>query len=62
MMNELKQIIIEEILANGPMPLENYMARALGDTAHGYYSKQDPLNKIKKIRGSTNFGQDPKKK
>ena len=45
MMNELKQIIIEEILANGPMPLENYMARALGDTAHGYYSKQDPFGK-----------------
>ena len=31
-MNELKQIIIEEIRANGPMPLEDYMARALGIT------------------------------
>ena len=44
-MNELKQIIIEEILANGPMPLENYMSRALGDNTHGYYTKQDPFGK-----------------
>ena len=28
-MNELKQIIIEEIRANGPMPLEDYMALSL---------------------------------
>ncbi len=44
-MNELKQIIIEEIRANGPMPLEEYMARALGDNTHGYYTKKDPFGK-----------------
>ena len=44
-MNELKQIIIEEIRANGPMPLEDYMARALGDNTHGYYTKKDPFGK-----------------
>ena len=44
-MNELKQIIIEEIRANGPLPLEDYMARALGDDIHGYYKKKDPFGK-----------------
>lgn len=42
-MNELKKILLDSIRANGPMPLDAYMALALGDGSHGYYTRQDPF-------------------
>ena len=42
-MTPLKKILIEEISANGPMLLADYMARALGDPDHGYYMQRRPF-------------------
>lgn len=42
-MTPLKKILLEEISENGPMPLADYMARALGDPTHGYYMQRRPF-------------------
>ena len=42
-MTALKKILIEEIAEKGPMPLADYMARALGDPDHGYYMQRRPF-------------------
>ena len=42
-MTPLKQILLEEIAANGPMPLADYMQRALADPTHGYYMQRRPF-------------------
>ena len=42
-MSRLKSILIEEIRANGPMPLKAYMHRALSDAQHGYYMQRRPF-------------------
>ena len=42
-MTPLKKILIEEISANGPIMLADYMARALGDPDHGYYMQTPPF-------------------
>ena len=42
-MTPLKKILIEEISANGPMQLADYMARALSDPEHGYYMQRRPF-------------------
>ena len=39
----LGDILAAEIAAQGPISVEDYMARALGDPVHGYYMKQDPF-------------------
>ena len=39
----LKEIIVTEIKANGPMPIDRYMALCLAHTDHGYYMTRDPL-------------------
>jgi NADH dehydrogenase [ubiquinone] 1 alpha subcomplex assembly factor 7 len=39
-MTPLKQRIIAEIRARGPMPIERFMALALTDPDHGYYTTQ----------------------
>ena len=57
-MNELKKIIIEEIRTNGPMPLEDYMARALGDNTHGYYTKKNPFFSNFKKEGQNKFNKE----
>jgi NADH dehydrogenase [ubiquinone] 1 alpha subcomplex assembly factor 7 len=44
-MTPLKKILIEEIAANGPMLLADYMARALADPAHGYYMQRRPFGR-----------------
>ncbi len=40
---DLAQKIMDEIKTSGPMPIDTFMARALGDFEHGYYMKQDPF-------------------
>lgn len=42
-MTPLKKILIEEISANGPMKLADYMKRALADPEHGYYMQRRPF-------------------
>lgn len=42
-MSQLGDILAAEIAAHGPISVEDYMARALGDPVHGYYMKQDPF-------------------
>lgn len=42
-MSALGQILAAEIAAQGPISVEDYMARVLGDPVHGYYMKQDPF-------------------
>lgn len=42
-MSALGTILAAEIAAQGPLSVEDYMARALGDPVHGYYMKQDPF-------------------
>ena len=42
-MTPLKQILLAEIAANGPMPLADYMQRALADPTHGYYMQRRPF-------------------
>ena len=42
-MTPLKKILIEEISANGPMKLADYMKRALADPEYGYYCNAAPL-------------------
>ena len=39
----LADILAAEIAAQGPISVEDFMARALGDPVHGYYMKQDPF-------------------
>lgn len=40
---DLAQKIMVEIKTSGPIPIDTFMARALGDVEHGYYMKQDPF-------------------
>lgn len=42
-MTPLKKILIEEISANGPMKLADYMKRALADPEYGYYMQRRPF-------------------
>ena len=42
-MSPLKHILLHEITANGPMPLADYMRRALTDPEHGYYMQRRPF-------------------
>ena len=42
-MSALAAILAAEIAAQGPISVEDYMARVLGDPVHGYYMKQDPF-------------------
>ena len=44
-MSSLKSILIDEIKANGPMPLNAYMHRALADPEHGYYMQRRPFGR-----------------
>ena len=44
-MSSLKSILIDEIRANGPMPLSAYMHRALADPEHGYYMQRRPFGR-----------------
>jgi NADH dehydrogenase [ubiquinone] 1 alpha subcomplex assembly factor 7 len=41
--NILAQRIVAEIAADGPITVADFMARALYDPQHGYYSTRDPL-------------------
>ena len=41
----LGQIITDMITADGPMPVDRYMALALGHEAHGYYMGRDPFGR-----------------
>ena len=42
-MNALAEQLARDIVATGPMPVAQWMARALGDPQHGYYVTRDPL-------------------
>ncbi len=42
-MSALGELLKAEIAAHGPISVEDFMARALGDPVHGYYIKQDPF-------------------
>jgi len=42
-MTPLKQILLEEIAANGPIALVDFMQRALADPTHGYYMHRRPF-------------------
>lgn len=42
-MSALKDILIDEIKTQGPMPLIAYMRRALADPTHGYYMQRHPF-------------------
>lgn len=42
-MSALGDSLAAEIAAHGPITIEDYMARVLGDPVHGYYMKQDPF-------------------
>ncbi len=42
-MNPLADQLAREIAATGPIPVAQWMARALGDPRHGYYVTRDPL-------------------
>lgn len=42
-MTPLEQKLRERILRDGPIPVADYMAMALGDPDHGYYRHRDPL-------------------
>ena len=42
-MTPLEKIIGEIIAAEGPMPLDHYMALCLGHPVHGYYMTRDPF-------------------
>ena len=42
-MTQLEKIIGEIIAAEGPMPIDRYMALCLGHPAHGYYMNRDPF-------------------
>ncbi len=42
-MSPLKHILLQEIAAKGPMPLVDYMRRALTDPEHGYYMQRRPF-------------------
>ena len=42
-MSALGDLLKAEIAAHGPISVEDFMARALGDPVHGYYIKQDPF-------------------
>ncbi|MGR3500759.1 class I SAM-dependent methyltransferase [Pseudaestuariivita sp.] len=39
----LKDKLLRQIAADGPMPLNRYMAACLGDPEHGYYATRQPL-------------------
>lgn len=43
MSNALAAQLAREIAASGPIPVAQWMARALGDARHGYYTTRDPL-------------------
>ena len=42
-MTPLETLIRKKIASNGPMPVVEYMALALGHPEHGYYMKADPF-------------------
>lgn len=42
-MTPLKALLLEDIDRDGPISLADYMARALSDTAHGYYMHRQPF-------------------
>ena len=42
-MTPLERLIRAEIERTGPIPVESYMALALGHAEHGYYIRQNPL-------------------
>ena len=42
-MSELGRILAESIAHDGPMPLDTFMAVALGHSRHGYYMTRDPF-------------------
>ncbi len=42
-MTPLKQRMLRQIATDGPIPLPDYMAQALGDPDHGYYVTRNPL-------------------
>lgn len=42
-MTALLDVLRREIAAEGPLPLDRYMALALGHPRHGYYVTRDPL-------------------
>lgn len=42
-MSALGDLLKADIALHGPLSVEDYMARALGDPVHGYYIKQDPF-------------------
>lgn len=43
MTSSLHNILVTEILEQGPMNVERFMAQALAHPEHGYYMKQDPF-------------------
>lgn len=44
-MTPLKKILLEEVAANGPIMLADYMQRALSDKDYGYYMQRRPFGK-----------------
>ncbi|MDF1721504.1 MAG: SAM-dependent methyltransferase [Minwuia sp.] len=43
MTNALEQALLAEVAADGPMPLDGFMRRALFDPEHGYYTTSEPF-------------------
>ena len=44
-MTPLGQVIADMIVADGPMPIDRFMALALGHNEHGYYMGRDPFGR-----------------
>ena len=44
-MTALREIIIRQIEAHGPMPMAEYMSVCLSHPEHGYYTTRDPLGR-----------------
>jgi len=44
-MNALARIIADVIAADGPLPIDRYMALCLGHPQHGYYMTRDPFGR-----------------
>ncbi len=42
-MTALLEVLRRQIAADGPLPVDRYMALALGHPSHGYYATRDPL-------------------
>lgn len=42
-MTALLEVLRRQIAADGPLPIDRYMALALGHPSHGYYASRDPF-------------------